>query len=99
KKFYDKLGPFFEGNVSLKPGELDELIHYEIGAVRDVNKEYFDIIEKGLFKKRVLELLYYTQHKGTTSLRKVEPYMLKNYKGDWYIVAYCLKTNGLRVFA
>ena len=99
QKFYDKLSPFFDGNVSIKPDELDELIHYDIGAVREVNREYFDLIEEGLFKKKVLELLYYTQHKGTTSLRKVEPYLLKNYRGDWYLVGFCLKTNGLRVFA
>lgn len=45
-----------------------------------------------------VKLYYYTAHSGKHSKRLVEPYGLICKRHNWYLVAYCLKRNDIRVF-
>lgn len=45
-----------------------------------------------------VKLYYYTAHSGEHSKRLVEPYGLICKRHNWYLAAYCLKRNDIRVF-
>lgn len=99
EKFYEKIKTLFNDEISIYNDELIEVMSFDIGPTREVNKEYFDKLEKAIREKLIVEIKYHTLHSDIYSTRKIDPYHLKNYKGDWYLIAYCHKKNDIRIFA
>lgn len=98
-KFYDKIKTLFNDEITIYTDELRDIISFDIGPLRDINKEYFDKLEKAIREKLIVEIKYHTMHSDITSSRKIDPLHLKNFKGDWYLIAYCHLKNDVRVFA
>jgi len=99
EKFYEKIKTLFNDEISIYNDELNGVMSFDIGPMREVNKEYFDKLEKAIREKLIVEIKYHTLHNDSYTTRKINPYHLKNYKGDWYVIAYCHNKNDIRVFA
>lgn len=99
KVFYEKIKNLFNDSISIYLEELDDIMSFEIGPLRDVNKEYFDKIEKAIKENLVVEIIYHSNYSGVDSSRKIDPLHLKNFRGDWYLIAYCHLKNSVRMFA
>lgn len=86
------------------PVQVEHLMYrgfqFDAGPVRDVDPAVLDALETGLRKMVSLEITYRTlSRENAISTRKVDPYFLHNYRGDWYLVAYCHKRKAPIQFA
>jgi predicted DNA-binding transcriptional regulator YafY len=66
---------------------------------RRVDPKYFELIGSALVKRRRLILDYYGRTKDRRTKREVSPLRLVNYRGNWYLDAWCHKSEGIRMFA
>jgi len=64
----------------------------------EVEKSTFRDLTRAIHEQRVVEMVYYTATRGETTTRRVEPLHLRNYQGDWYLVAYDFARSEVRVF-
>lgn len=97
--FFEKIKILFNDEISIYSDELDTIMSFDIGPLRNVKKEYFDKLEKAIRERYIVEITYHSNYNNTDSLRKIDPLHLKNYKGDWYLIAYCHSRNDIRLFA
>ena len=60
---------------------------------------HFETVARAAVKRRRLKLLYFTRSRNDRSERVVSPQVIVHYKENWYLVAWCHKADGLRMFA
>ncbi|MDP3190646.1 YafY family protein [Rhodoferax sp.] len=60
---------------------------------------HFEAVARAAVKRRRLKLLYFTRSRNDRSERVVSPQVIVHYKENWYLVAWCHKADGLRMFA
>ncbi|GAB4482901.1 MAG: YafY family protein [Burkholderiaceae bacterium] len=66
---------------------------------RRVALKWFELVGKALMTRRRLEIDYYTRHRNEHSRREVSPQRLVHYRGNWYLDAWCHKSEGVRMFS
>ena len=59
--------------------------------------DYFNNLKIGILEKRIVEFEYYNTL-GERAMRRVEPIQLWFKSKAWYIKAFCLNKNGMRLF-
>jgi predicted DNA-binding transcriptional regulator YafY len=79
--------------------EIQNRVRIEMMNVRHVRLEYFESIGSALLKRKRLHIDYYARGSNQTSQREVSPQRLINYKGNWYLDAWCHLRNDLRSFS
>lgn len=57
----------------------------------------FDQLKQGILQHQVLQITYVSTN-GTTTTRKIQPYKLQYKSHAWYVKAYCMKANAVRIF-
>lgn len=60
---------------------------------------HFETVARAAVKRRRLKILYFTRSRNDRSERIVSPQVIVHYKENWYLVAWCHKADGLRMFA
>lgn len=73
--------------------------HFDPGPVRPVDRQVLDRVQSALRARRALHIRYLGLGGEEVTNRVVEPYHLKNSRGDWYLVAWCRLRQDLRTFA
>ncbi|WP_426348984.1 helix-turn-helix transcriptional regulator [Alloiococcus sp. CFN-8] len=58
---------------------------------------YFNIFKKAIAERQIL-IIEYKDHKGSSTIREIEPYRLLNKNKVWYLQGYCLLRKELRTF-
>lgn len=66
---------------------------------RRVRLKWFELVGRALMTRRRLLLDYFTRHRNERSTREVSPQRLVHYRGNWYLDAWCHKSEGVRMFA
>jgi len=66
---------------------------------RRVNLKWFELIGRALMTRRRLRIDYFTRYRNERSEREVSPQRLVNYRGNWYLDAWCHKSEGVRMFS
>ncbi|GIL05446.1 MAG: DNA-binding transcriptional regulator [Betaproteobacteria bacterium] len=66
---------------------------------RRVALKWFELVGKALMTRRRLEIDYFTRYKNEHSRREVSPQRLVHYRGNWYLDAWCYKSEGVRMFS
>ena len=66
---------------------------------RRVEPKVFETIGAALVKRLRLVIHYYGRTKGRHTDREVSPLRLVNYKGNWYLDAWCHMEDGIRMFS
>ncbi|MCX6162893.1 MAG: WYL domain-containing protein [Ignavibacteriae bacterium] len=97
--FYNKLSLLFDDKITIKSNELKDVLSFEFGSVREINKKIFSEIGKAILKQLTLETVYVTGHSGKESTRNIDPYHLLNKNGDWYLIGFCHKSKFVKIFA
>lgn len=60
---------------------------------------HFETVARAAVKRRRLKIFYFTRSRNDRSERIVSPQVIVHYKENWYLVAWCHKADGLRMFA
>ncbi len=79
--------------------EIQKRVRIEMMNVRHVRLGHFEAIGSALLKRKRLHIDYYARGSNQTSQREVSPQRLINYRGNWYLDAWCHLRNGLRSFS
>jgi predicted DNA-binding transcriptional regulator YafY len=66
---------------------------------RRVALKWFELVGKALMTRRRLRIDYFTRHRNERSTREVSPQRLVHYRGNWYLDAWCHRSEGVRMFA
>lgn len=66
---------------------------------RRVEPKVFETIGSALVKRLRLVVHYYGRAKDRYTDREVSPLRLVNYKGNWYLDAWCHTSDGIRMFS
>ena len=66
---------------------------------RRVEPKVFETIGAALVKRLRLVIRYYGRAKDRHTEREVSPLRLVNYKGNWYLDAWCHQSDGIRMFS
>lgn len=66
---------------------------------RRVALKWFELVGKALMTRRRLEIDYFTRYRNERSTREVSPQRLVHYRGNWYLDAWCHRSEGVRMFA
>jgi len=66
---------------------------------RRVQVRWFELVGKALMTRRRLLITYFTRYKNERSEREVSPQRLVHYRGNWYLDAWCHKSEGVRMFS
>ena len=66
---------------------------------RRVQLKWFELVGRALMTRRRLEIDYFTRYRNERSTREVSPQRLVHYRGNWYLDAWCHKSEGVRMFA
>lgn len=68
-------------------------------ASKGIASPHFETVARASVKRHRLKILYFTRSRNERSERTVSPQVLVHYKENWYLVAWCHKSDGLRMFA
>jgi len=98
-KFYEKLKFLFDEKISFHIEEIDDLISYKLGPISDINKNIFDKLEQAIRERITTEIKYYAFHTNEILLKKIDPLHLKNFKGNWYLIAYSHSDRDMQIYS
>jgi predicted DNA-binding transcriptional regulator YafY len=69
--------------------EDDPSVYIQIGEmIGDTGQTWLEVLYNSIVDKKSL-LLHYQSYGSTIKIRTVSPYVLKEYRNQWYLVAYC----------
>lgn len=97
--FYDKLSNICDEDVSISAAEIDEIYSFNIGPVRIVNGKILEQVKRAIESENTVRLKYHSMSRNVITTREVDPYHIRNYKGDWYMIGYCHSSNSVKIFA
>ena len=87
------------GAAEDSPDDVRAKVRLLSSASRRRASPHFEIVASAAVKKRRLKILYFTRSRNEKSERTVSPQVILHYKENWYLVAWCHKADGLRMFA
>lgn len=66
---------------------------------RRVVVQWFELVGRALMSRRRIRIDYFTRSRNERSTREISPQRLVHYRNNWYLDAWCHKSDGLRMFA
>jgi predicted DNA-binding transcriptional regulator YafY len=66
---------------------------------RRIVLQWFELVGRALVTRRRVRIDYFTRSRNQRSTRDVSPQRLVYYRNNWYLDAWCHKTDGVRMFA
>jgi predicted DNA-binding transcriptional regulator YafY len=79
--------------------EIQKRVKIEMMNVRHVHLAHFEAVGSALVRRKRLWIEYYARGTNQTNQREISPQRLINYRGNWYLDAWCHLRNDLRSFA
>lgn len=99
RRFYDKINLLFDGKVTVKTSELNDILSWKLEETRYVDSKIFSTLQKAIMNSKTVNITYFTASTGKMSLRNVDPYHLLNNYGEWYLIGYCHLRKEILLFA
>jgi len=94
-----KLQKYLPEEFELEVGRFQDSCSFDLGFVRKIEVNLFEELIWAISEKKRLKIYYYSIYRNERSWRTVDPYHMKNYKGEWYLAAYCHKRNAILPFS
>jgi len=98
---FEKIRDSFPEKTTVHPSWMSERIIVFPEPATNVNSDIWDTLAKAIRDNRQLGIFHASPvHKGhALEERKVDPYYLVSYKGEWYLSTYCHHREAIRTFA
>ena len=81
------------------PEDVRARVRLLSSASKRISSPHFETVARAAVKSRRLKIMYYTRSRNERSERTVSPQVIVHYKENWYLIAWCHKADGLRMFA
>ncbi len=79
--------------------ELLKRVKVIMPAVPDIEAPFFGMVGLALGQRRRLRITYFTRTRGQENAREISPLRLVNWRGRWYLDAWCHETSKLKTFS
>lgn len=99
KTLFKKLAMSFGDEINGQIQNVKEKISFKFKPERKIDDKIFSILEKALFEEITVSIDYFSIDKNITGQRKIDPYHLRNYEGNWYLIGYNHDLKKVRVMA
>lgn len=87
------------GAAEDSPEDVRARVRILNSASKRSGSPHFETVARAAVKRRRLKILYFARSRNDRSERFVSPQVIVHYKENWYLVAWCHKAEGLRMFA
>lgn len=85
-------------DISIDLEALSDAYSFEASVCAELNFETLKTLEQAISTKSVIQILYFTASSGSTKSRKVKPFRLRNFQGEWYLIGFDYLREEIRVF-
>lgn len=88
-KFNNTINRLMAGSVLRKIQKNDPSVYIQIGEMTgDTGQNWLEIVYNAIVEKQCL-IMQYGSYGSHTKSRTISPYLLKEYRNQWYLIAYC----------
>jgi predicted DNA-binding transcriptional regulator YafY len=84
--------------VSIDFASLLDAYSFEASATAKLDPQLFRRLGRAAIERRRIEMTYFTAGRGELTERRVDPLHLRNYLGEWYLVAFDHRRGEVRDF-
>ena len=88
KTLFEKLKLSYGNDIMEQIDIVKNKISYRFNSAGKVKPEIFSRIEKALFEERRIEIYYLRPGNKLPEKKLLDPYHLRNFEGNWYLVGY-----------
>jgi len=99
KSIFNKLVMSFGDDIKNQIRTVSEKVSFKFKPVRKLDDKVFKAIEKALFEERTINIDYFMLDENRNNQRTIDPYHLKNFEGNWYLIGYNHSKNKIRIMA
>jgi len=85
---FEKIVQWLPQQVSVDLSAFSQAYSFEIGPISEISAETVDAIGRATLDRETVEINYYSQSRGEMTVRRINPYHVHNYRGDWYVIAF-----------
>lgn len=97
KSFYEKINSMFGNEAKISLENVEDLISFQIGPIKEIDKKIFDTLETAMYLQKTVSIDYYLLRLNCQYSREFDPYHLRNYMGNWYLIGYDHLRKKIRV--
>lgn len=97
KKVTDKILHYLPDDISTE--NIANFISFQQAPKTPVEQHKLKILQNAIREAIKIKIKYFSQHRNKMTDRIVNPYLLHNHHGSWYLVAYCSWRSEERIFA
>lgn len=87
------------GKVSLNTRDMTNPYSFTLPPVLKQESKVWDVLGRALEEQRTIRILHRSSWWQKTTERRVDPYHLHNYAGEWYLTGFCHLRGEYRDFA
>lgn len=99
KTLFRKLLLNVEKNISMQFDEVKEKISFKFTPAKKINDKVFKKIELALISQKTIVIVYDKISRSIPEKRTINPYHLRNFNGDWYLIGLNKERNKVRVLS
>ncbi|MBM4157436.1 MAG: WYL domain-containing protein [Ignavibacteria bacterium] len=99
EKLYDKLSCIYNDKVSVRLNDLNDILHFSPSVIKDINEENFKLLLEALKFQKPVKIRYQSGVSKKFTDCIVNPYHIRNFRGDWYLIGYSQKDKLVSVYA
>lgn len=99
KSLFNKIRTAYGDEINDQITDVKEKISFKFSPVKKYDEKIFKIIENALFNESTIEINYIKTDPDNGVKRTIDPYHLRNFNGDWYLIGYEHNRKRVRVTA
>ena len=99
KGIVDKLAARLPQEISVDPRGLADAFRITLGPLAPIEPKHWELLARAIRQKRSIVMTYYTIGRDETTRREVDPYVLRCFRGDWYLIAHDHLRDAVRIFS
>ena len=99
RRIFFKLGRYLPEKVSLESAWVDSKISVNPGRHTNIRPDIWTDVTRALQNNRTLKIAYQKPSAVKANYRKVDPYHVVSYQGDWYLIGFCHLREEVRTFS
>ncbi len=99
KSLLNKIKTTYGDEIEKKIRDVREKISFRFSPVKRSDEKSFKIIENALFKEMTIAIKYFKTETENAVSRTIDPYHLRNYNGDWYLIGFEHERKKVRVLS
>lgn len=87
------------GSSSTIREKIDKSVNFKLASNAPFQRKLLEDVLESIETRQVLEIVYYATYRNETECRRIEPLIVQETTGSWYVWAWCRLRKDYRYFA